>query len=222
MFKAVEALLEAGKIEKEAAEKLDAEISAALKELRDENAKIRNEKKQLSEALEEVKGSKAELESQMATLDERIKKAKEEGKSELAQQLEAERAEKEKLKASMEQIEAKNRDLLAKSTLQKVLSGYDPINARVVSIAMEQNLFVEDGAVKYRDGESILSVEDGVKKFFEANPEMLKSKGSAGSGANPGGASWEGKKFSEMTLTERTELKKKDPARYEQLKKQGA
>jgi len=221
MFKAIAALLEAGKIGKEDAEALDAEVSKALKDLRDESAKLRNEKKELAQSLEEVKGSKEQLAKQVENLDERIKKAKEEGKSELVTQLEAERAEKETLKASLEEIERKNRALTAQSALQSALSKFEVIDGDVVGAVLLPNLEVTDSGVKYKDGENVLDVEEGLKKFFEAKPHLLKSKGQPGSGAGAGGEGGTTKKWSEMSATERLELYKKDPALYERLKKEG-
>ena len=218
MFKALEALLEAGKIGKEEAEGLDKEISAALKELRDENAKLRNEKKELSKALEEVNGSKEELAKQVENLDERIKKAKEEGKSELVAQLEAERAEKEALKASLEEIERKNRALTAQSALQSALSKFEVIDADVVAAVLLPKIEITDAGPKFKDGENILDVDEGLKKFFDAKPHLLKAKGAPGSGAGGSGNGVVQKKWSEMTATERLELYKKDPAAYERLK----
>lgn len=221
MFKAVQALLEAGKIDKEVAESLDSEISKALRVLRDENAKLRNEKKELSQSLEEVSSSKAKLDEQLKSLDERIAKAKEEGKAELVAQLEAERNEKGELQARLAEIEAKNKELAKQNALQAALSKFDVIDPEVIATVLATKVEPTENGVKYRDGDNILDVEAGLKKFFEAKPHLLKSKGNPGSGAGGTGGGGVQKKWSEMSATERLELYKADPAAYERLKKQG-
>lgn len=210
MFDKIKELLEAGKISQEVAQELDGEVSKALKELRDENAKYRTKAKELSQALEEVTGSKEELQKQLESLDERIAKAKEEGKQELAHRLEAERAEKDKLKATLESIEARNRELTIENAIGGVLGKFDVIDSEVVGAVLKGAVEVGESGVMYREGDALLPLDDGVKKFFEAKPHLLKSTGQNGSGANGGGASFVGKKKSEMSAAQKAEFIKQN------------
>lgn len=210
MFDKIKELLEAGKISQEVAQELDTEVSKALKELRDENAKHRAKAKELSQALEEVTGSKEELQKQLESLDERIAKAKEEGKQELAQQLEAERTEKDKLKATLEDIEARNRELTVDNAIGGALGKFDVIDSEVVAAVLKGAVEVGESGVMYREGDALLPLDEGVKKFFEAKPHLLKSTGQNGSGANGGGASFVGKKKSEMNAAQKAEFIKQN------------
>lgn len=188
MFKKIEELLEAGKLDKEVAEALDTEIGAALKALRDENAQYRTKNKELSQSLEEITSSKSELEKQLGDLDDRIKKAREEGKSELVAQLEKERAEKDKLKETLNSISEKNKELTIQNTIQSALSEYEVIDPEIVQLAVRQYIDLgEDGTPKFKNGDAILPVQDGLKQFFENKPQLLKSTGGGGSGAGAGG-----------------------------------
>jgi hypothetical protein len=211
MFKIIKDLLEAGKIDKEAAEAIDKEVSKELKTLRDEAASYRTKHKEAVSALEEVKTSKEQLEEKLKGIDEQIAKAKEEGKSELVSQLEAQKAESEKLKESLAAIEASNRKLRAQNALIDALGEYDVIDREVVSAVLERHVAVDDDGVKYKNGETVLPIADGLKQFFEAKPHLLKPKGVPGSGSGSGGNGGVTKKWHEMTATERAELYKADP-----------
>ena len=194
MLKILQQLLEAGKISEEAAKIIDDDLSKELKKLRDEAAEWRVKYKELNETYEEVASSKTSLEEQLKNLDEKIKKAKEEGKKELVKELEAERAQKEELNKKLAELEATSKSLKIENALNKALSAYEVIDSDVVAEVLKAKIDVVDGEVKFRDG-SLL--EDGIKKFFETKPHLLKAKGNEGSGAgnNP--------QFGEDTLTAR-------------------
>ena len=194
MLKILQQLLEAGKISEEAAKIIDDDLSKELKKLRDEAAEWRIKYKELNETYEEVASSKTSLEEQLKNLDEKIKKAKEEGKKELVKELEAERAQKEELSKKLAELEATSKSLKIENALNKALSAYEVIDSDVVAEVLKAKIDVVDGEVKFRDG-SLL--EDGIKKFFETKPHLLKAKGNEGSGAgnNP--------QFGEDTLTAR-------------------
>ena len=221
MFQKISELLEAGKISQEAANELDAEVSKELKKLRDENASWRTKYNELSQNVEAVTKTKDELEEKLKSIDERIKKAKEEGKAELVSELEAQKTEQEQLKANLEAIQSENKKLKLQTALQKELSKYDVLDRDVVFDSLSLRVEVADDGVKFKDGDTVLPLEDGVKKFFETKPNLLKAQGGSGSGAGGSGAGHTDKKYSEMTATERVELYKKDPALYEKLKQQG-
>ncbi|NPA63954.1 MAG: hypothetical protein GXO16_03160 [Epsilonproteobacteria bacterium] len=199
MFQKIKELLEAGKIDQEVAEALDAEVSGELKKVRDEAASWRVKYQQLQQSFEEVKQSKDGLEEQIKTLDERIKKAKEEGKAELVRELEAERAQKEELMQKLSQLEATTRSLRIENELSRVLNQFDVIDPEVVAAVLKQSVDVADDGVKFKNGEEVLSLEDGVKRFFENKPHLLKSAGRPGSGVDGVNGGAISKKKSEMT-----------------------
>ena len=194
MLKILQQLLEAGKISEEAAKIIDEDLSKELKKLRDEAAEWRIKYKELSQTYEEVVSSKTSLEEQLKSLDERIAKAKEEGKKELVAQLEAEKKEKEELSKKLAELETTSKALRIENALSKALSAYEVIDPEVVAEVLKAKIDVVDGEIKFKDG---LSLEDGIKKFFETKPHLLKAKGNEGSGAgnNP--------QFGEDTLTAR-------------------
>ena len=194
MLKILEKLLEAGKISEEAAKTVDEDLSKELKKLRDEAAEWRVKYKELNETYEEVVSSKSSLEEQLKSLDERIAKAKEEGKKELVTQLEAEKKEKEELSKKLAELETTSKSLKIENALNKALSAYEVIDSDVVAEVLKAKIDVVDGEVKFGDGSPL---EDGIKKFFETKPHLLKAKGNEGSGAgnNP--------QFGEDTLTAR-------------------
>ncbi len=186
MFKKLQELLEAGKIEADVAEALDAEISTVLKEKNDEAAKWRVKYQDLNKSYEEVLSSKGELESQIQGIDEKIAKAKEEGKSELVKELEAERGQKEELAKKLGELEATTKNLKIENELAKALSGfeYEPVDAEIVSEYLKSRFVELDGdSVKFKDGENILDITEGLKRFAEQKPNLFKPKGTSGSGA---------------------------------------
>ena len=192
MLKILQQLLEAGKISEEAAKIIDEDLSKELKKLRDEAAEWRVKYKELNETYEEVVSSKTSLEEQLKSLDERIAKAKEEGKKELVAQLEAEKKEKEELSKKLAELETTSKALRIENALSKALSAYEVIDPEVVAEVLKAKIDVVDGEVKFRDG---LPLEDGIKKFFETKPHLLKAKGNEGSGAG------NSTQFGEDTLT---------------------
>ncbi len=203
MFKKLQELLEAGKIEAGVAEALDAEISTVLKEKNDEAAKWRVKYQDLNKSYEEVLSSKGELESQIQGIDEKIAKAKEEGKGELVKELEAERGQKEELAKKLGELEATTKNLKIENELSKALSGfeYEPVDSEIVSEYLK-NRFVElDGdSVKFKNGDTLVDLTDGLKTLVEQRPNLFKAKGVGGSGAGNSGTSGGGaKKRSDMS-----------------------
>ncbi len=218
MFKKIKELLEAGKIDTETAEALDSEVSAALKDLRDEAASYRVKYQELNQTFEEVKGSKEKLEEQLNGLDEQIRKAKEDGKAELVTELERQKSEKEELATKLRELEESNRAFRIESELNKALSKFDVVDSEVISEVLKNRIIVEDNGVRFADGDNKLTVEDGLKKFFDEKPHLLKPAGRPGSGTEGGGSGGSEKKWEEMSATERMQLFKEDPKKYEQLK----
>lgn len=190
MFKKVSELLESKAITQEVAEALDGEIGNALTKLRDENKTLRTEKEGLSKNYDEILKSKSSLEEQLSGIDEKIAQAKKDGESSKVKELEAERAKHSELSTSLENLQKANQKLTIDSGVSKGLSGFDVIDSEVVSTVLRQNVSMgEDGQLRYKNGETELSVEDGFKDFFENKPHLLKAKGEGGSGAGGGGGS---------------------------------
>jgi len=199
MFKKLGELLEAGKIDKEVADALDAEISGSLKELRDESASWRVKYQDLNKSFESVSKTKEDLEAKLSNFDEAIKKAKEEGKSELVTELEAQRQEMQTLQDNLTSIQEQNKALKVESALTSGLSKYDVVDSDLVGNYIKGLVELDGDALKYKDGENSLALDDGLKKFFEDKPHLLKSQGNGGSGAGNGGNSGGGFTRSQMS-----------------------
>ncbi len=209
MFKKLQELLEAGKIDKEVAEILDNEIGTALKEVRDEAASWRVKYKELQQNHEEVAKSKQSLEEQLNSLDEKIKKAKEEGKAELVKELEAERASKEELAKRLSEMEGAYRQTKIQSEIQRALSKFDVIDTEIVAEALSKRVDLVEGEVKFKNNDEFMPLEDGVKSFFEAKPNLLRSVGKPGSGVEHQNSGSFTKKKSQMSDDEIEEFVQK-------------
>lgn len=186
MIKKVKELLESGAITQEVADQLNNEWTTHTKVLNDEAKTLRTEKQQLSDQYEEVVKKSGDLESQVSTLDEKIKQAKQDGHNEVAKELEAERTSKQELHESFMNLEKTNSKLKIENGVQKALGDYDVLDSDVVSTYVKQNVIIgEDGKIGYKNtDESVVSLEDGIKSFFESKPTLLKAVGGSGSGAN--------------------------------------
>ena len=193
MLKILEKLLGAGKISEEVAKEIDTDLSGELKKLRDESAKWRTKYNELNSTYEEVVSSKSKLEEQVKNIDEKIQKAKDEGKKELVTELEKEKQEKSELMQKLNELENTTKTLKIENALSKVLAIYEVLDSEIVSDVLKSKLQVVDDEIKFSDG---LPLEDGVKKFFETKPHLLKPKGNEGSGAGSSGSGYD-----ENTLT---------------------
>ena len=192
MFKKLQELQEAGKLSQELANEIDAEISVSLTSLRDESAGWRVKFNDLNKNYEAISKAKTDLESKLSNFDSEIAKAKEDGKSELVKELETQKQETQTLQESFANIEAQNKSLRVDSALSSGLSKYDVIDADVLNTVLKASVVLDGDSVKYKDGENSLTLDDGLKKFFESKPHLLKSKGNDGSGAGNGGNSGSG------------------------------
>ena len=218
MFKKLQQLLEAGKLSQELAEEIDGEISTSLKSLRDENASWRVKYNDLNKNYEAISQTKEDLESKLSSFDDAIKKAKEEGKSELVKELESLRQETQKLQENLASIEAQNKALKVENALSAELGKYEVIDADVLTSVLKSAVVLDKDSLKFKDGDALLALEDGIKMFFEKKPHLLKPKGNSGSGAGNGVNGGNGKSFKDMSVTERAILYKENPEEYKKLK----
>jgi len=190
MFVKLQQLLEAGKISKEAAEALDAEISLELKKLRDESASWRVKYQDLNKNYESISKTKEELEAKLSNFDKEIQKAKDEGKSELVKELEKERTQIQELQANLENISKENRALKVQSGIDRALQNYEVIDKELVSSYIRNLVEFKDDNLKFKKGDSLLDLEEGLKSFFEDKAHLLKSKGQGGSGTEKNGGNF--------------------------------
>jgi chromosome segregation ATPase len=206
MFKKLEALLKDKKISEELANELDSEISTALKELRDEAATWRVKYNELNKNYEELSKSKEGFEKELSSLEEKIKKAKEEGKAELVKELEAEKTEKEELNKKLASLQESAKELKIQNAILENLKNYDVIDSEVVGEVLRLKVDIVDNELKFKKGDELVSLQDGIKSFFEQKPSLLKAQGQTGSGTNSGGSSFEGLKRSEMSPLQKAEF----------------
>ena len=199
MFKKLSELLEAGKIDKEAAELLDSEISVSLKDVRDESASWRIKYQDLNKSFESVSKTKDDLEVKLSTFDEAIKKAKEDGKSELVTELETQRKDMQILQDNLSSIQKQNKSLKIETALNSGLGKYDVVDSDLVGNYIKGLVELDGDTLKYKDGDNSLTLEDGLSKFFEDKPHLLKAQGTSGSGAGNGSNSGGASKRSEMS-----------------------
>jgi len=221
MFQKLKELLEAGKITQELADSIDSEISTALKIKNNESANWRVKYQDLNKSFESISKTKDELETKLSGFDDAIRKAKEDGKGELVTELETQRASMQELQSNLEVFQNENKSLKIESALNSGLSKYEAIDNELVGNYVKSRVVLDGDNLKYKDGENSLTLEDGLKKFFEDKPHLLKAKGNSGSGAGDGNNSGGEKSFKDMTLTEKGELYKNNPQEYERLKIQG-
>jgi hypothetical protein len=198
MFNFLKTLRDAGIITDEQLVSGNAEFDAVIKPLRIkadkalELEKFVSENESLKTQIEELKTKKTtpsgEHEAKFKGLENQLK--------ELTDSLAKEKTAK---------IEA-----IKKSELSKIvgsIDGLDPHFKKVVEFELSQVLKIgEDGAAYFdRDGTSI-DQKGFMEEFVKSNTSMILPKGSTGNGSTGGYNS--GKKESEMTLTELTELHK--------------
>jgi len=194
MLKIVKELLEKGSISKEVADVIEGEWKSHTKVLNEENKSLREAKDELSRNYEEVLKSKSDLDSQMEQLEDRIKKAKEEGKKELAKDLEAERESKIELQKSLANLQKANTDLKLDNIVSKTFKNFDVKDEHrdTTEFYLRSKVTIdEEGNPVFKNGDEVLSVEDGFKSYFEANEKKLNPVGNGGGGAGNHGGSGE-------------------------------
>lgn len=148
------------------------------------------------------------------------------GQAEAVKQFEAKlkRAEKElnDSRAERDALNSKYRETLSKAALAKALSKYEFIDRDVVGHFISSRVQWDGDELRYHnDDGGLVSLDDGVATFAKTRTGLLKQQGAGGSGYTQNAGSGKGDKpWKDMTLTERGELFRKDPAHYQQLKSQ--
>jgi len=69
------------------------------------------------------------------------------------------------------------------------LSKYDVIDSDLVSNFIRGNVELNGDSLIYKNGDSSMSIEDGLKSFFDEKQHLLKAQGNSGSGAGGNGNS---------------------------------
>lgn len=106
----------------------------------------------------------------------------------MVEALEAERALKNSLQQDLSNLQDANKSLTIESTISKALDGYDIIDRDIVTTVLKNNVIVDDDGVKFKSGDNTVTVDEGVKGFFDVKPHLLKAKGNPGSGAGSNGS----------------------------------
>lgn len=90
--------------------------------------------------------------------------------------------------AAKGEVEGKYRGSRLDAALGRALSAHDFIDAELVSNYIGGKVQWEDDQPMVKEGDKLLSLEDGVKLIAQTKPHLLKAKGQGGSGHPPGGA----------------------------------
>jgi hypothetical protein len=124
------------------------------------------------------------------------------------------------LKVSQESytgLEGKYRGSLTEAALRKALSAHDFVDQDLVADFVKQRVKFEEDQLYYVDGDTSLSIDEGVKLLATSKPHLLKAQGTGGSGFNANTNSGKTKSFKEMNLPERNALYKENKELYKQL-----
>lgn len=227
----IKRLLEAGKLDAETAENLNAEaeeLESKLKAARDESAARRQKLKDVQAQTEQMSAEKSSiLEALGVDPDESIdftalaEKAR--GKTQADQQLEAKvkRLEKELEKATSERDNSINqyRQTQKQAALSKALSKHEWIDTELVEKVLADRIEVTEDGIYLDNG---VSLEDGVAQFANEKPHLLKAKGQGGSGYQGSKGEHGPNPFAKETrnLTEQARIMKEDPQLAQRLKSQ--
>ncbi|MBD3768097.1 MAG: hypothetical protein IE928_09155 [Gammaproteobacteria bacterium] len=226
----IKRLLEAGKLDAETADSLNAEVDeleSKLKAARDESASRRQKLKEVQAQLEQTSSERASILESLGIdpdgeIDVNAIAEKARGKTEADQQLEMKikRLEKELDKAVAEKDSTlkQYRESQKQAALAKAIAKYDWIDAELVAKVLSDRIEVtEDG--NYLDG---VSLDDGIAQFANERPHLLKAKGQGGSGYHGAKGETMPNPFAKETrnLTEQARLLKEDPQLAQRLKSQ--
>ena len=195
MFNKISELLESDSISKEAAEAIDAEVSSALKELRDEASNTRTKLKETETAYT------GKLEEQKSDIESRIAEATKTGESEAAKLW------KEKLdtlETERSQLEQKAKNAIIDASVNKVLAEKQVVDADIARLYIKDHLVLDGDNPMIEIGQETLSFDAGVDKLFESKQHLLKPVGDTGGGA--GGDYGGGKTAPKLDGTEAQKL----------------
>ncbi len=117
--------------------------------------------------------------------------------------------------AALAGLTARHRDALRDREMEKALAAYDFIDRDLVADHVRQQLDWQDDQWMFKTDKGEVALAEGVKQLAAAKPHILKPNGARGSGYNPNARGGGVKAFAEMTLTERTDLYRRDAAEYE-------
>jgi regulator of replication initiation timing len=183
MFQKAKELLDGGKIDEAVFNELNTEFETVVSKLNNENKSLRLEKENLSKSYDEVMKSKNDIDSKMQSIDDQIKKAREEGKSELIAQLESEREAQETLRKSLNELQEANKALKLDTEVRKQLDRFDvkKEDKELIEFRLRADVALDDnGNPIFKDGTPIDKAFDS---FFEKNKHRLNPVGDAGTGS---------------------------------------
>ncbi len=183
----VKELLENNTLTQEAAEALDTKIMAMVTPLRTDLKTLREEKNTLAESFESANSAKEALEAKTADIDTKIAEASEDGKSELVTVLQSERAKNEELAEKLSSMAKVNTDLNISNGISSELGKYQVKKESFGDVSELLRMKATSGENGLMIGE--LSMEDGVKDFFENRKSYLEATGGQGSGSGGQGGS---------------------------------
>lgn len=170
-----------------------AEIATTRKGLREENARL----KAIRDTLFEKLG--IDEDADLDTMPE-VK-----GQAEAAKQFEQriKRLEREKAEAIQkgEEIEGKYKGSRLDAALAKAISAHEFIDSELVASHIGSRVQWEDDQIMVKDGDKLMTLEDGVKMLAQTKPHLLKAAGARGSG-HPPGAGGAGHGMKTMTRAE--------------------
>lgn len=200
MFRKLEELVETGSLDKEVAEAIDGEITKAHTKLKDEREALSVKNKELASSFEKVQATTSELETKLSDYDDKIRTAKDEGRGEVVKQLETERQKHDELLNNLSSFEKENKRLKVQNAVSTELSKYDvmPDLRGDAEVVLSSMVSANDEGLTF--GEGGLSVEEGIKGYFETRKSYLKPMGEGtGSNASDGTGGGNTKPKTELT-----------------------
>ena len=197
----------------------DEKLREAIKSkyLEDETAK-----KEANEKLETLLKDNESYKSKIEDLDKRIIKAKEEGKKELAKELEGLKTKYQDLEKSNETLKTELNNSKLDNALNNAIDKLGVTNKEIAKLTLKGFAKLDDnGNIIFDDGVKRLELEEGAKGFFETKaPELLKPVGN--DGVNPPNfqnGDFGGLKRSEMTDEQKIDfIEKNGQEKYFSLK----
>ena len=165
-----------------------------LKQIQDEKLReaikskyleVETAKKEANTKLETLLKDNESYKSKIEDLDTKIIKAKEDGKKELAKDLEGLKTKYQDLEKSNETLKSELDNSKLDNALNGAIDKLGVTNKEIAKLTLRGFAKLDDnGNVIFDDGTKRLGIEEGAKGFFETKaPELLKPVGN--DGANP-------------------------------------